>query len=62
MDLIIKQDEDGYIHAEELIYCKDCKHRDPEDMRCDSGCLFTNKDYIMPDEWYCAGGEKKDEV
>ena len=42
----------------ELIRCKDCKHRDPEDHKCDCG-----HDIIWqmprPDDWYCADGERK---
>lgn len=42
----------------EIVRCKDCKHRDPEDKRCDSGhgirCSLPR-----PDDWFCADGEVK---
>ena len=42
-----------------LVRCKDCKHRDPEDHKCDSGqleragCVFP-----VNDNYYCAYGEQ----
>ena len=43
-----------------LVRCKDCRHRDPEDKKCDSGaleragCLFP-----VDDDYFCADGERK---
>ena len=44
----------------EIIRCKDCKHRDPEDKKCDCGHDII---WQMPrnDKWYCADGERKDD-
>lgn len=42
---------------EAVVHCKDCKHRDPEDERCDCGCWhtpFTTNDYD-----FCSYGERK---
>lgn len=45
--------------AVEVVRCKDCKHRDPEDHKCDSGeleragCIFK-----VCDEYFCAYGER----
>ena len=45
-----------------LVRCKDCKHRDPEDHKCDSGemeragCIFK-----VGDEYFCAYGERRSE-
>ena len=42
-----------------VIYCKDCRHRDPEDHKCDcggterQGCPFK-----VADDYFCAYGEK----
>ena len=42
-----------------VVYCKDCRHRDPEDHKCDSGererhgCPFK-----VADDYFCAFGEK----
>ena len=43
-----------------VVRCKDCKHRDPEDKRCDCGCWhtpFTTNDYD-----FCSYGERKNDV
>ena len=43
----------------EVVYCKDCRHRDPEDHKCDSGeaerqgCPFK-----VADDYFCAYGER----
>ena len=44
----------------ELIRCKDCKHRDPEDKKCDCGHDIR---WQLPrhDDWYCADAERKEE-
>lgn len=42
-----------------VVRCKDCHHRDPEDHKCDCvqfervGCLFK-----VADDYFCAYGEK----
>ena len=44
---------------EAVVHCKDCKHRDPEDERCDCGCWhtpFTTNDYD-----FCSYGERKND-
>ena len=43
----------------ELIRCKDCKHRDPEDKKCDSG-HFIQWNLPRSDEWFCADAERKE--
>lgn len=41
-----------------VVFCKDCRHRDPEDHKCDcgqlerAGCVFP-----VDDDYYCAYGE-----
>ena len=41
-----------------IVRCIDCKHRDPEDKKCDCGHDIM---WQLPrsDEWFCADGEKK---
>lgn len=45
--------------VQKLVRCKDCRHRDPEDLKCDcggverQGCPFTVDDY-----YFCAYGER----
>ena len=42
-----------------VVRCKDCKHRDPEDHKCDSGqleragCIFP-----VDDDYFCAYGAR----
>ena len=43
----------------ELIRCKDCKNRDPEDHKCDSG-HGIRWNLPRPDDWFCADGERKE--
>ena len=42
-----------------VVRCKDCKHRDPEDRKCDSGHGIQ---WQLPrqDDWFCADGERKE--
>ena len=66
----LKQDSERYRKAfangyntgyekrdEEIVRCKDCKHRDPEDGRCDSGHDIR---WNLPrqDDWFCKDGER----
>lgn len=41
----------------EIIRCKDCKHRDPEDKKCDCG---HDIEWQLPrqDDWFCADAEE----
>lgn len=44
----------------EIIRCKDCKHRDPEDKKSDCGhdiLWQLSRDY----NWYCADAERREE-
>lgn len=47
-----------YIEQRELVMCKNCKHRDPEDGRCDSGHSIR-WNLPRPDDWFCADGERR---
>ena len=40
------------------IRCKDCRHRDPEDHKCDCGHDII---WQLPrdDKWYCADAERR---
>ena len=61
---------DGLVHAtllkhgQELVRCKDCKHRptDPENKGLGQSLVFP--DDVCPcqigDNWYCANGERKE--
>ena len=43
---------------DEIVRCKDCKHRDPEDKKCDCGHAIL---WQLPrqDDWYCADAERR---
>ena len=51
----LKQYEDS--DAIPVVRCKDCKHRDPEDKRCDCGCWHTPD--ATNDNDFCRYGERK---
>ena len=42
----------------DIIHCGECKHRDPEDKKCDCGHDIL---WQLPrdDEWYCADAERR---
>ena len=42
----------------EIVRCKDCKHRDPEDKKCDCGHDIV---WNLPrqDDWFCADAERR---
>ena len=42
---------------EPVVHCKDCKHRDPEDKRCDCGCWHNP--FTTNDNDFCSYGEKR---
>lgn len=42
---------------EPVVHCKDCKHRDPEDERCDCGCWHTP--FTTNDNDFCRYGERR---
>lgn len=42
---------------EKVVHCKDCKHRDPEDNRCDCGCWHNP--FTTNDNDFCSYGERK---
>lgn len=54
-------DENGAVYdaadVVEVVRCRDCHHRDPEDLKCDcgelprAGCIFS-----VPDNYFCAYG------
>ena len=46
--------------APEIITCGECKHRDPEDKKCDCGHDII---WQLPrdDDWFCADAERRTE-
>jgi len=55
VDLSIKALKDA---QPEIVRCKDCKHRDPEDKKCDCGHDIL---WQLPrrDDWFCADAERR---
>lgn len=44
----------------QIVLCKDCRHRDPEDRKCDCGGMpFDTQIHPVPDDWFCPYGERK---
>ena len=65
----LKQDKERYADAyrkgyakrdEEIVRCKDCIHRDPEDFKCDCG-HDIHWELPRPDNWFCADGKRMEE-
>lgn len=46
-----------YMDAVEVVRCKNCTHRDPEDKRCDHS-RSGNCPFPMDDEDFCSDGER----
>ena len=59
---IIENEKDMRVIAKnaqtDIILCKDCKHRDPEDKKCDSG-HFIRWQLPRDDDWFCADAERR---
>lgn len=59
-DILTEIDSAPAADVEPVVRCKDCKHRDPEDLKCDcgrlerAGCIFS-----VSDNYFCAHGERK---
>lgn len=45
----------------DIVPCKECKHRDPEDKKCDCG-KFERQGCIFPvaDDYFCKYGERRE--
>lgn len=42
-----------------VVFCKDCRHRDPEDHKCDSGEMERQGcPFKVADNYFCAYGER----
>lgn len=42
-----------------VVLCKDCRHRDPEDHKCDSGEMERQGcPFKVADNYFCAYGER----
>lgn len=50
------------VDAVPVVRCGDCKHRDPEDKKCDYGGMAVQGLFFpRPDNWFCADGERRDD-
>lgn len=45
----------------QVVRCKDCIHRDPEDKKCDCSFLAKGGIFPMDDDDFCSYGERKKE-
>ena len=44
-----------------LVQCKECRHRDPEDRKCDCGGMERQGcPFPVDDDYFCAYGEQKE--
>lgn len=59
---IVRDDENGDEETVgELIRCKDCKHCYTEGSNVIINCCELNHNKAMPDDWFCADAERKEE-
>lgn len=59
-DLIIVHDDDGAIHADYLVRCKDCIYwQDNNDGYPHIGCKWREDETPDPDD-FCSAGERKE--
>ena len=50
------------VDAVKVVRCKDCKHRDPEDHKCDCGALErAGNIFPVADDYFCSWGERKED-
>ena len=48
-------------HTQRLVRCKECRHRDPEDRKCDCGGMERQGcPFPVDDDYFCAYGEQKE--
>lgn len=51
------------LDARPAVFCKDCRHREPEDRKCDCGGMERQGcPFPVHDDYFCAYGEKKEEI
>lgn len=57
-----KDDKENTCPLIEIVRCGECKHRDPEDKKCDCG-MFERQGCIFPvaDDYFCKYGERRSE-
>lgn len=49
------------VDAVQVVRCKDCVHRDPEDKKCDCGSLArAGCPFPVDDNYFCGYGERND--
>ncbi len=52
-------EEQPTVDAVCVVRCKDCRHRDPEDHKCDSGEMERQGcPFKVADDYFCAYGER----
>lgn len=52
-------DEVPAADVREVVLCKNCRHRDPEDHKCDSGEMERQGcPFKVADDYFCAYGEE----
>ena len=48
------------VDAVPVVRCKDCRHRDPEDHKCDCGAMERQGcPFPVDDDYFCKYGERK---
>lgn len=48
------------INAVLVVFCRECRHRDPEDHKCDCGAMERQGcPFPVDDDYFCKYGERK---
>lgn len=57
-EVVIAVENAPTVDAVPVVRCAECRHRDPEDHKCDCGHDIL---WQLPrdDDWFCADGERK---
>lgn len=56
---VLKNRREIEIKQMELVTCRHCRHRDPEDGKCDCGGMpWDTQVFPVPDDWFCPNGEE----
>ncbi len=53
-------DNSPSMDAEKIVFCKDCRHRNPVDKKCYCGCLERQEcSYPVADDYFCRFGVRR---
>lgn len=58
--LTVEVEDASDVDVAEVVRCRDCRHRDPEDRKCDCGQIERQGcPFPVDDDYFCKYGERK---